>query len=359
MADFPTVLDEITPAFLSEVLGSDVSAVTGSLVAAQGAVSTAARLQLTYAPGAAGPPAVFAKWSAPIEAVRRMAAQNGMYRREIRFYKDLAATSDIQTPHCHFAGWDRTTDEFLLILEDMSASRVGNFYASALADVTAVVVALPPFHARWWNHPDLAKLRWLFPLDHPAASGGLQAAFTASLDRTRTRFPDQFDGALGAVSAAIVDRYPAIAGRFAARPVTLTHADLHLQQVFFPGAEGGHFAVFDWQTIGRGFGGQDLARIIAMSLTTDARREHERALVARYHQGLLAAGVREYDLAACWDDYRLGMIWSALLNVVAGASIDRAAMDADAAAYGTTLGATFFGRIDAALADLDVVALLP
>jgi hypothetical protein len=358
MADFPTDLDGLTPAFLSEVLGAEVASVDGSLVAAQGAVSTAARLELGYASDGRGPEAVFAKWSSPIEAVRQMAAQNGMYRREVRFYQDLAESSDVAKPACHFAGWDRKSDEFLLILEDMSASRVGNFYSSSLEDVRQVVEALPRFHARWWEHEDLRRLRWLFPLDHPAASGGLQAAFAAALPVAQQRFPSEFGGALGAVAVAIVEGYPEIASRYGARPATLAHSDLHLQQVFFPGEHGGRFAIFDWQTIGRGFAGQDVARVIGMSLTPEMRRAHERELVELYHRGLVEAGVAAYPFETCWDDYRLGMSWSALLNVVAGASVDQAAMDADAAEHGTTLAETFFGRVDAALEELEVRSLL-
>lgn len=358
MADFPTELDAIDAAFLGEVLGTDVTDVRGTLVPAQGAVSTAARLKLTYGQGSTGPEAVFAKWSSPVAAVRQMAAQNGMYRREVRFYKDLAETSDIATPTCLFADWDRSTDEFLLVLEDMSASRVGNFYASSLEDVEAVVDALPRFHARWWNHDDLARLRWLFPIDYPAVAAGLQAAFASSLPRAIERFPEEFGGALGAVSQAIAERYPTIAARYGERPTTLTHSDLHLQQVFFPGETGGHFAIFDWQTIGRGFNGQDLARIIGLSLNVKMRRENERALVQRYHAGLTEAGVADYSLEECWEDYRLGMSWSALLNVIAGASVDQTAMDADAEEHGTTLAETFFGRIDTALEDLAVLSVL-
>jgi len=366
MADFPTDLDGLTPAFLSEVLGVEVASVHGALVAAQGAVSTAARLELGYASDGGGPEssgasrqgAVFAKWSSPIEAVRQMAAQNGMYRREVRFYRELAESSDVATPACHFAGWDRKSDEFLLILEDMSASRVGNFYSASLEDVRQVVEALPRFHARWWEHEDLGRLRWLFPLDHPAASGGLQAAFAAALPVTKGRFPSEFGGALGAVAEAIVERYPQIASRYGARPATLAHSDLHLQQVFFPEENRGRFAIFDWQTVGRGFGGQDVARIIGMSLSPAMRRANERKLVELYHRGLVEAGVTAYPFEACWDDYRLGMSWSALLNVVAGASVDQTAMDADAAEHGTSLAETFFGRVDAAIEELDVLSLL-
>ena len=354
MAEFPTTLEQITPAFLSELLGTQVSGVEGDLVAAQGAVSTAATLRLSYEEPASGPVALFAKWSSPLEAVREMAARNGMYRREVRFYRDLAASSEIATPRCYFADWDRRSNEFLLILEDMSASRVGNFYASSLDDVRTVAEALPAFHARWWEREELRKLRWLFPLDHPAAVAGLHATYSRALEGVAERFPEEFAGALGGFARRVAAGYPELAARFGSRPVTLVHSDLHLQQVFFPGEAGGRFAVFDWQTIGRGFGGQDLARIVAMSLTPELRREHERSLVERYHHALINAGVDAYSVDACWDDYRLGMTWNVVTNVIAGASIDREAMDADAAEYGTTLGETFFGRAEAAVEELEV-----
>lgn len=358
MADFPTTLDTITPAFLSGLLGAEVSAVRGGLVPAQGAVSTAARLELDYAPGSEGPATAFAKWSAPIEAVRKMAAENGMYRREVRFYLDLADSSEVAVPACYFAGYDRDTDEFLLILEDLSESRVGSFYASSLDDVRAVVEALPAFHARWWNNPELDRIRWLFPADHPAVTAGLQASLAAALPATASRFPEHFQGTLSEVASTLAEGFAGVVERYVTSPTTLVHSDLHLQQVFFPTALGGRFAIFDWQTVARGFAGQDLARVVAMCLDTDTRRTHERDLVTSYHAGLVAHGVSDYSLDDCWNDYRLGLTWSVLLNVIAGASINREAMDADAAEHGTTLADTFFGRLDRALDDLEVRELL-
>ena len=363
MASFPTSADQLTSDFLSEVLSAHVASFNLQLVGAQGAMTTAARIAIEYtAPAADAPPAVFAKWASPIPEVQQMAAANGMYRREVRFYKDLAGDSGLDVPRAYFGDWDRESGLFLLLLEDMSGSQVGDLFASRVDEVRPVVEAIPAFHARWWNNPELDRLRWLFPVDHPAVVKGLGATFAASLERVTSRFPRAFDGPLGNVSRRIAADYGAMATQFGARPRTLVHGDLHLQQVFFPGdgqdEPSGRFAIFDWQTIARGFGGQDLSRIIAACLNPADRRAHERDLVAAYHGGLTANGITNYSLDECWDDYRLGLLWSVVTNVIAGASIDADAMDALARPAGTTFVDGFFGRLDSAIADLQITELL-
>jgi hypothetical protein len=327
-------------------------------------MTTTARIELHYAGDfpADAPLTIFAKWASPILAVQQMAAATGMYRREVRFYKDLAHSSGLDVPRSYFGDWDRDTGLFLLLLEDMADSQVGDLFASRVDEVHLVVEAIPKFHARWWNHPDLDTLRWLFPVDHPAVVKRLGTIFAVSLERASAKFPEAFGGSLGELSQRVAADYGAVATRFGPRPRTLVHGDLHLQQVFFPlqdqGNLSGRFAIFDWQTIGRGFGGQDLARIIAACLSPKDRRTHERELVASYHAGLIANGVGTYSLEECWDDYRLGVLWSIVTNVIAAASIDGDSMDLIARRAGTTFVEGFFGRLDTAISELEVGELL-
>ena len=53
---------------------------------------------------------------------------------------------------------------------------------------------------------------------------------------------------------------------------------------------------------------RDLSYFLGTSLSIADRREHERALVERYHETLAAHGVTGYDLETCWDDYRYGFV---------------------------------------------------
>lgn len=46
------------------------------------------------------------------------------------------------------------------------------------------------------------------------------------------------------------------------------------------------------------------------------RAEAERDLVAEYHRALLDTGVNDYDDAACWHDYVLGMVQVPLISAL-------------------------------------------
>jgi aminoglycoside phosphotransferase (APT) family kinase protein len=110
--------------------------------------------------------------------------------------------------------------------------------------------------------------------------------------------------------------------------VTLVHGDFHPGQLFFPSARGGRFAVFDWQTVSAGNGGDDLARIIVSALDPDRRRLHDRRLIALYHALLVEHGVGDFDLERCHRGFQLGLVTTAIINIIAAANIDPAFLDA-------------------------------
>ena len=53
-----------------------------------------------------------------------------------------------------------------------------------------------------------------------------------------------------------------------------------------------------------GPGVTDVSYLLGTSLLPEERGSHERALVERYHENLLAGGVKDYALETCWHDYR-------------------------------------------------------
>jgi hypothetical protein len=52
----------------------------------------------------------------------------------------------------------------------------------------------------------------------------------------------------------------------------------------------------------------------------EERRDVERDLVHRYHDGILAAGVQGYDWDRCWLDHRRGT-WAGLIMAVAASML--------------------------------------
>jgi hypothetical protein len=78
--------------------------------------------------------------------------------------------------------------------------------------------------------------------------------------------------------------------------------------MFFATPQGGvPFAVIDWGLLCVGRGAFDVASLCGR-LSPENRARHERAWVERYHEALLAGGVRGYSFDDCWIDYRRSML---------------------------------------------------
>ncbi|MDZ7684480.1 MAG: oxidoreductase family protein [Gammaproteobacteria bacterium] len=103
----------------------------------------------------------------------------------------------------------------------------------------------------------------------------------------------------------------------ATRPFTLVHGDYHPKQMFFPTAEGGNFAVIDWQFSFVAQGAWDLARIVVTGQDAASRRERESALITQYHDGIKARGVEDYSREALEDDFRLGILVNRMIMMIA------------------------------------------
>src|SRR5262249_12693169 len=53
----------------------------------------------------------------------------------------------------------------------------------------------------------------------------------------------------------------------------------------------------------------DLAYMIAVHWFPEWRHRHERESLLRYHDAIVASGVRGYSFGALWEDYRLSVLW--------------------------------------------------
>ena len=113
----------ITSEWLSGVLGSDVELV-GSTRIGDGLVGMNLRLEL----GATGgvPDRLIAKLPSPDPTSRATGIALRNYEREVKFYNEIQPTVDIRVPHCHFADWNETTGDFVLVMEDMAPAEQGD-----------------------------------------------------------------------------------------------------------------------------------------------------------------------------------------------------------------------------------------
>jgi aminoglycoside/choline kinase family phosphotransferase len=285
-----------------------------------GQMCDSVRLTLRYDRPTDAPTTLVAKLPAADETSRVTAKTLRSYENEVRFYQQLADDLPMRTPEVHYADLDDEGDRFVLLLEDLAPARQGDQLAGCSAEVAEVAVAeLVKLHAPRWGDPSLADLEWLHR-DREMS----QQFMLMLLPTLWAGFRDRYAADLGpdvhhAGDALFANLEAYLLGD--TEPSTIVHGDYRLDNLLFDPSPGGvAIAVVDWQTCTHGPALQDVAYFIGAGLQHPERREVEAGLVQRYHAGLTAAGVTDYDADRCWHDYRRGT-WAGLVMAIAASML--------------------------------------
>lgn len=321
--------DDLTVEWLTDALASTGTLVEGHitscetqpLVSDKGLTGSIARVRLTYDRDVLDAPrSLIAKFSALDPEDRALIHGMGFYEREVRFYQELAGQSPLRIPRCYFSALDPAEGWAVLLLEDLAAARNGNWVAGcSLAEAELAVNALAPFHAAWWQHPQLEQEPWV----------ALRSF--VSVEQAPAMFEGTWGPFLAACGAPVAEailqvgawlkQYLAPLGAYLYQqsPYTLIHNDFQADNLFFAGAGPSQaLIVIDWQLVTRGRAVLDVASFLAGHLEPSDRRTHELRLLRGYHALLADNGVRDYTFEQCWDDYRLAMLQpvSRIMSVV-------------------------------------------
>lgn len=293
-----------------------------------GLVGQNVAFSLTYdRPAPDAPASVVGKFASPEPQSRGTAKALRLFEREVRFYQEIAATVDIRIPACYLADIDLDTCDFVLLLEDLRPAVQGDQLAGCSLDEAMLAMdELAGLHAPRWGDPTLATIEWLGQHDdaqsHEMVRSMYQAlwpGFAAGYGPSLT--PDAL--ALGEAFGASLSDWR----RSWTRPYCITHGDYRLDNMMFGTKEGGYpLTTVDWQTVGHGPAILDAAYFIGNGPPVPERRAHEMGLLKRYHDGLSARGVDDYEWEQCLDDYRRATLAGILMTVVASqvvASDDR------------------------------------
>jgi hypothetical protein len=320
----PYAIDQITDAWLSQIIGAGVCGAGITHVDAHsfhsagwniGETTNSQRLRLHWndAGKAAGlPDRVFVKGTPTGMRYRIMVAALAKSVTEVEFYrtvrKDLP--EDI-APHA-FAAVRGPGARFLLVLEDMN----GRGYRSLSSQdrctpehAHAVTTALANLHARFWESSRFtADLSWV-RLASQRPGRWVQRAYdrharelVMSADYAK-RFPSEV---LRLVH--LLGKHTEEMDRLAERaPLTLVHGDAHLGNTWT--TREGNAGFYDWQLVHRRHGIQDFAHFLVHGVPASMRREHERPLVEDYVQTLHANGILDVSVEDVWERYRLAVAY--------------------------------------------------
>jgi hypothetical protein len=352
-------VDGLTPEWLTEALaptigGAKVTSVDAVPVGT-GQMADSVRLVLGYDVDGAGPVSVVAKLAAADPTSRATAIALRSYELEVRFYRELAPGLPVRAPRCHHTGYDATTGDVVLLLEDLAPARQGDQLAGCTPDQAALAVEeLPRLHAPRWGDPGLASLEWLH--GDPATSAAFGAQLISSLFvGFRDRYAERLDADVLALAEALIQRLLDYLSH-RPEPWTITHGDYRLDNLLFGASDpdGGaatRVAVVDWQTVSHGPGLADLSYFIGAGLVPDDRRAHEDELVRSYHAAMGAAGV-DLSWNDCWEGYRRYTFAGLIMAIAASMLVEQTDR-------GDDMFVTMAQRHGRHALDLDALAMIP
>jgi hypothetical protein len=317
----PVSLDDFTPEWLSAALGEKVTAVEIEPVGqGVGILGLLARLYVTS--GGAPPRTMIAKIASPNPETVGIAVHYGFYLNEVQFYRECSTTPGLRVPAAYYSDINDDGTAFVLLLEDLAVARIEDQVSGCPPeDAAHVMDAAAALHSFWWQSPKLDDLTWLRPINNDAYKSSAQqytAVWPGFVERYGARVP--------ASALDVASRFPDFVAdvfdwTIDTQPTTIAHTDLRLDNLFFAHPDGSAVTIIDWQLSVRGMGAFDVSYFIAESLATEDRRAHERALLERYHAGLVAGGVTDYSFDQLYDHYRLSLLTQLSIPVI-GSSMD-------------------------------------
>lgn len=347
--EIPRHPEQVTAAWLSAVLGEDVTAVEITPIGT-GQTAATYRAAVSYR-GATGLPAsLVVKLPSQQAAVRERVALG--YRAEHSFYADVAATLTVPLPTCYYSDIADDGGDFVLLLADLAPAVQGDqLRGCGYPEAALAVEALAGLHGPRWCDPAWESFTGAtMPKPDQDVARGMGEIARIATDTTLTALGARIPGGdrtLLEQVAALVEPWLLLApDRFA-----LLHGDYRIDNLLFD-PDLTRVTVVDWQTLTVGLPARDLAYFLATSLAPPLRRDHERELVERYRQALLAEGVgADYTVEMCWQDYRIGMLQVPLITTLGYAF-------AAATERGDDMVAAMLRRGCTAIRELDTVDLI-
>lgn len=267
---------------------------------------------------------------APALAPRRLMIK--IYRKdwyggglaEAVFYQEFVAAMPVApvvscyditiVPECHYCRF---------VFQDISKTHAPPSGTPSQAQLEEIVDGLLQFHTQWWEHPRISRSDFLGQAGGPLrmVHATKEATFLTYCQHIANRFRvfaddlgDELPGEWRQLCERVIAAWPSLfLNRISAgKALTFIHGDFGLWNIYLPRDPETHRLCFlDWETYKRSLGVYDLAYMLITADylgDCDMRNQVEAQLLRRYHDGLLANGVTNYDWDDCTYDYRLSVV---------------------------------------------------
>lgn len=323
--------------------------------AGHGIVGEILRCNLTYADGAAHAPAtVIVKLPGRDHRSRTMSRRLELHEREYHFYMRLGNDVSVRTPRLYYADYDVETDDLVVVQEDLAGMVQADQVTGATAEqARAAVRSIAKLHAQFLDRIRDDRLAVKVWGKRPRRKYlQLQALYLLLLPSVRRRFGEYFSPRLNRLALEFGCSLPQYWRRAASlAPLTFTHGDFRLDNLFFDPDNPSAMAVIDWQVCSIASGMRDIAYFLATNVEPEIRQAIEREVVEEYGNAMAQAGA-ELAFEDWWYAYRMHILGNLMYVVMIGGGLEAAPGPA------RTLVLTALGRSLTAIEDLNGDELL-
>jgi hypothetical protein len=292
---------EITPGWLTSALAArHPDAVVGAVTVdmRDDGTNRRARLAVTYSAGS-GPATVFVKAVDP-DHKAMIKLTSGLLHEPRLFTSNVPLP--LEHPLVYAAPIDEAEEDFLLVMEDLNARGADPRDATRPLTVDQAangVRGLARMHGRYWgDRVHRRDLDWLEPF---VPWDGMQyAPLPAALERLGDDAPASVHALT--IDGLIEDVWKPFVRTLTVGPTTLLHGDAHVGNTYL--LPDGDVGFLDWQVARRGNFALDLGYFLQGAITTEDRRNYERALLEIYRDALALPADELPSADEIWLRYR-------------------------------------------------------
>lgn len=231
--------------------------------------------------------------------------------KEVEFYKFIRneTNSNLPIAQCFDTYISEDKLKCLLLLEDISNEYdAANEVALSSENIwLSAACSLAKFHAAFWNTDKIGSCD--LPIDSIEKINSYEKNTYESYEKFIKYVGNRFDAETLAIYEHAcrisikleMERYKRLVSK---DNITLIHGDSHIHNFMFPHNQNNTPRILDFQFWGIGMGVGDVAHLTRVSFPNVSGENLHRLIMDKYHETLLAQGIKDYSWENCWDDYR-------------------------------------------------------
>ncbi len=322
---------EITPDWLTQalkqnnVISSSVSKVEIEPIGAGvGLMAELCRLKLTYAANETAPSTMIAKCAARNENLE-VAKILDFYNRETNFYNNIGSDCPLKVPESYFGAVNQDTYDCVILMEDLGdVSPRDQLVGASKEEAFSAIGNIARMHAKWWQLVDNPRSAWMFPMMSPTEAVRLkELIYLPALEPALEKFSNFFSEEMKLLCRTVGRRYDEFWAESVTPVETFVHGDYRQDNMIYKNGSLDAI-VMDWQISGRGYGIFDVTYFMCQSMGVALRREIESELLEFYVARLIEAGVKNYTLDQCWQDYKYMILGCLVYPITVCGTLDTA-----------------------------------